>query len=246
MWIMAAHEMLTLGATVVGDVDDTYTPGDLCDGDTSSPIRVDDGNVSLAITGLAAQPVNGLVLANHNLDAGVVATFSGIGSVTAPPVPPGRIRFNAHALLEAPVTVGATTLTLAAGGPVFIGEAIAGLYREVWTLPPESDHPHQGFAILPSGEYPMLGYSKGAQARRFGGSVWLTDFDYAILRDAYLASEESSLPTVIIPFPDEPSLDPWVVVWETWNPKPGPVPDTWLCEATWSETPPRYRWPRSA
>jgi hypothetical protein len=89
----------------------------------------------------------------------------------------------------------------------------------------------------------MVPYTKGAQTRRFGGSVWLTDLDYATIRNAYLGSRESSLPTVIVPFPDEAGdPDAWVVLWETFNPKPGPVPDTWSVDVVWQEWP-RYRWP---
>jgi hypothetical protein len=242
MWIMSAHEMMTLGASVSGTVDASYDNDDLCDGDPATPVRVTSGSVELAITG-TSQAVNGLIIANHNLNQSVVATFSGLGTVTMPIVPPGAIRYNGGTILTPAVTVGSTTLTLTAGGPAVIGEALAGLYREVWTLPPEVDHGHTGFGILPSGEYPMLGYSKGAQARRFGGSVWLTDLDYGIIRNAYLASRENSLPTAIIPFPDETGdLDPWLVTWESFNPKPGPVPDTWSVDVAWAELP-RYRWP---
>lgn len=240
---MAAHEMMTLGGSVSGSVDATYVADDLVNGDPSEPVRVDSGSVSLAITG-TSMLVNGLVVVNHNLDAGVVVTFSGLGTVTAPPVPPGGIRYNGMAILTSPTTAGSTTVTCTNGGPAIIGEIIAGLFRSIWTLPPESDHTHRGFAILPDGEYPMMGYSKRAEGRRFGGSVWLDDAEYLVIKDAYLASEQNSLPTVIVPFPDESGdLDAWLVQWETFNPKPGPVPDTWLVDVVWIENPPRYRWP---
>ena len=247
MWIMGAHKMMTLGGAVTGTVDATYDEDDLVDGYTDTPVRVNSGSVSLAITG-TSMPVNGLVIANHNLAAGITVTFSGLGTVTTPTVPPGNIRHNAATILAASTTAGSTTVSLTAGGPAIIGEAIAGLFEDIWTLPPESDHTHRAFGIMPDAEFPTNAYSKGGQARRFGGSVWLTDVDYAIIRNAYLASEENSLPTVIIPFPDEgggtppvSDLDAWVVLWESFNPTPGPVPDTWHVDVTWQELP-RYRW----
>jgi hypothetical protein len=240
MYIMAAHEMMTLGAAVTGTVDPTYFETDLCDGYPDTPVRVDSGSLSLAITG-TSQPINALIIANHNMLAGDTAAFSGLGTVTMPAVPPGGIRFNGLELLTSPATAGSTTLTASTSGPIIIGEAIAGLFRSVWTLPPEVDHDHRGFSIMPDAEFPTLGYTKGGQARRFGGSVWLDDIDYLVLRDAWLASEENALPTVIVPLPDEVELDPWVVFWETFNPRPGPVPNTWLVDVAWQELP-RYRW----
>lgn len=245
MWILGAHKMMTLGAAVTGSVDATYDEDDLCDGYSDTPVRVDGGSLSLAITG-TSQLINWLGIINHNLPTAASAAFSGLGTVVTPAVPPGNIRYNGGQFIT-PTTAGSTTLTISTGSPIIVGEAIAGLMQEIWTLPPEVDHDHRGFAILPDAEYPTLGYSKRAQQRRFGGSVWLTDADFLILRDCYLAAEENSLPTVIIPIPDEggtpalPIHDPWLVIWESFNPRPGPVFNTWLVDVTWQELP-RYRW----
>lgn len=243
MYLMGAHKMRSLGAAVSASVDATYTAGDLCDGDPSTPIRVAGGSLSAALA-FGSGTINGLILANHNLNEGETGSFSGLGTVTAPAVPPGDIRLNAMTLLTSPVTAGSTTLTIATGSPahpIVIGEAIVGLFEDVWTLPPGSDHEHRGFSVLADGEYPRLAYSKGAQARRFGGTVFLTDAEYLIVRDAYLASEENSLPTAIVPFPEEAALDVWLVTWETFSAKPVLV-DAWEVNVVWQELS-RYRWP---
>src|SRR5262247_514883 len=126
---MAAHEMMTLGGSVSGSVDTTYIADDLVNGDLSETVRIDTGFVSLAVTG-SSQPVNALVVANHNLEGGLTVGFSRLGNVTTPAVPPGDIRYNGCAFITL-TTVGSTTITLTtSSGPAIIGEAIAGLFRE--------------------------------------------------------------------------------------------------------------------
>src|SRR5262245_19750954 len=141
MFIMAAHEMMTLGASVSGSVDLTYTNDDLCDGDPAYPIKLTGGSLSLAITG-TSMAIDGLVVANHNLPTACVVDFSGLGAVDCPTVPPGGIRLNGVELLNSPVTTGSTTVTITSSpepDPIIIGEVFAGKFRQIRYLPPRTD-----------------------------------------------------------------------------------------------------------
>ena len=245
MLIMGAHQMRTLGCAVSASVDATYVDDDLCDGDPSTPVRVAGGSLSAALT-FTSGSIDGLIVANHNLDAGVSVSFSGLGTVTTPAVPQNAIRMNGLTVLASPTSVGSTTVTATtAGGPLVIGEVIAGLFSDVRTLPRRPDLPHRPFQILPNAEYNGLAYSKGAVARAIGGSVYLDDTMKDIVQDAFDASHENSRPTVIVPFCDDRTpnsfSDPWVVTWTTYNPHPI-WPNLWQVDIVWQELP-RYRWP---
>lgn len=247
MLVMAAHEMRSLGVTVTGTVDATYAAPDLCDGDPATPVRVDGGSLSLGIP-LLAGSVDGLVVVNHNLDNATTVAFSGLGDVITGPVPPGDIRRNAYTRLTTPAAGGGTTtVTATRSGALVIGEVFVGLFREVWPLPTETALPWNGVQVKADGEYHRLSYSMGAQGfGPFGGTLVLLDDDYEILRDAYLASRENSLPTVIVIL-DDPSFDasdPLVVTWESFIPKPV-CEGIWFVEVSWRELP-RYRWPEVA
>lgn len=236
--------MWSLGAAVTGTVDDTYDENDVCDGDPSIPIRVASGTVSLALTFAAGGRVNGLIVANHNLPSGESVDFSGLGTVTMPTVPPGDIRLNGLELIT-PTTVSSTTVSLSGPSPTIIGEVIAGLFREVRTLPPRADFAHRPIQILNSGEYGGLSYSKGAVVRTLGGSILLNDEMHAILQDAFDASRQNSLPTAIAPFCSGIN-DVLLVTWQTYNPHPlqidGSSEAAWSVDVVWQELP-RYRWP---
>jgi hypothetical protein len=229
---------------VTASVDATYVAADLCDGDPSTPIRVNSGSVSAALS-FTSGSIDGLIIANHNLDAGESVAFSGLGTIITPTVPYNNIRLNGLEILSSPTSVSSTTVTVTAGGAAVIGEVIAGLFSEIRTLPPRSDFPHRPFAIMPSGEYSGLGYTKGAIARSFGGSVYLDDTMYQVVQDAFDASWENSRPTVIVPFcvlgSPAPFADPWLVTWATYNPHPV-RPNLWHVDIVWQELP-RYRWP---
>jgi hypothetical protein len=240
--IMGAHRMRTLGCDVTASVEAGYTADDLCDGDPSTPVRT-AGSLSAALA-FTSGSIDGLVVVNHNRPAAGTVGFSGLGTVTTPAVPYNDIRRNGLTVLATPVSVGSTTVT-AAGGPVIIGDVIAGLFSEIRTLPPRANYPHQPFAILPDGEYPGLSYSKGAVSRQIGGSVYLDDAMYALMQEAFDASWENSRPTVIVPFcavgSPETYSDPWLVTWATYNPHPI-RPNLWHVDVVWQELP-RYRWP---
>jgi hypothetical protein len=242
--IMGAHTMRTLGCSVTASVDLTYTAADLCDGDPSTPVRVDGGSLSAALA-FTSGSIDGLVVVNHNLDAAESVAFSGLGTVTTPPVPYNDIMLNGLEILSAPVTVASTTVTVTAGGPVVIGDVIAGLFAEIRTLPPRADFPHRPFMVLPDGEFPTLSYTKGAIARAIGGSVYLDDTMHGVMQDAFDASWENSRPTIIVPFcavgSPETFSDPWLVTWLTYNPHPI-RPNLWHVDVVWTELP-RYRWP---
>lgn len=239
MWIMAAHEMMTLGGTVSGTVDASYEANSLVNGDPADPVRVTAGSLSLAVTG-TSQAINCMVVANHNLLVRTV-TFSGIGTVTTPTVPPGNIRKNGVTILTSETTRGTTTVSVTSPSPIIIGDAQAGYVREIRTFPPRPDTPHRPFNVTPDGEFHVLSYSKGAVSRNFGGSVFLDTAMKEILDNAWEASEQNSLPTVIIPIEDV--NDAWLVTWLTYNPKPYLLQrDLWHVDVVWQELP-RYRWP---
>ena len=248
MLIMGAHAMRTLGCAVTATVDATYVDEDLCDGDPSTPVRVAGGSLSAALS-FTSGSIDGLIVANHNLTAGVTVGFSGLGTVTLPTVPQNRIPLNGLEILGSPSTVSSTTVTASTGspgGPVIIGEVIAGLFSEIRTLPPRADYPFRPFMILPDSEYSGLAYTKGAVSRSFGGSVYLDDTMQAVMQDAFDASWENSKPTVIVPFcPTVGSpaayADPWLVIWDSYNPHPI-RPNLWHVDVVWRELP-RYRWP---
>ena len=180
-------------------VDTTYTAADLCDGDPSTPVRVNGGSLSAALT-FTSGSINGLIVANHNLVAGDTVDFSGTGTVTMPAVPQNSIRMNGLELLGSPTTVGSTTVSASIGSSAVIGEVIAGLFSDIRTLPPRTDYPFRPFMLMPTGEYSGLAYTKGAVSRGFGGSVYLDDTMYQTIQDAFDGSWENSRPTVIVPF----------------------------------------------
>ena len=244
MLIMGAHAMRTLGCAVTASVDATYTDDDLCDGDPSTPVRVAGGSLSAALT-FTSGSIDGLIVANHNLDAGDSVGFSGLGTVTAPTVPNSLIRMNALTVLSSPTTVSSTTVTASTSGALVIGEVIAGLFSQIRTLPRRPDLPHRPFQIMPSGEYTGMAYTKGAIARSIGGSVYLDDTMKDVMQEAFDASWENSRPTVIVPFcaAGTPGtyVDPWIVTWTTYNPHPI-WPNLWQVDVVWQELP-RYRWP---
>ncbi len=253
MRFMPPHTMMTLGAAVTGTVDADYDANWLCDGEPSFPIRTLAGSpnsASYTITG-TSQTVNGVVVANHNLDAGTVVTFgSGVtATVVAPDVPPNDIRLNALALIPA-VTAAGCVLTIASySGPIIIGEVLIGEFLEIRTLPPESNMTSQMFQVENQGEFGGLSQDRGAEARTFGGTIYVTDAMKKLLDDWYRACRNNSLPSVIIPIDDSDfgspvpvvDQDPWVVKWVTYSPRPIMV-DIWVVDVAWQELP-RYRWP---
>lgn len=241
MRIMAAHEMLDLGAGVSGTVDTAgqYVAGDLCDGDPHNPVRTTSTGASFTVTALASMSgINGLVVYNHNLDAGLSCSFSGLGTVVTPTVPPGRIRLNGVALITASGSVGGYNFSVAGNGAVVtIGGLAAGIFREVRTLPPGPSFPHSGYGIANSGEFGGMSKSRGAEARVYGGRVILADAAKAILDDAWRASDNNSLPTIVMPF----DTDPMVVTWDSYEPQPL-EDDMWGVNVSWREVT-RFRWP---
>lgn len=242
MRIMGAHKMLQLGASVAGTVDgDTYDPDALCDGDPHNPVRTPDGTVNFTVTALAAlSGINGLVLVNTNLAAGIVVTFSGLGTVTTLTVPENDIRLNPYELLDpAAGSVSGFTLTASAGIAAVIGDAIAGIFEEIFPIGPGPSSPFEEFGIPHAGEFRGLAYSKGGEARGFGGTGLITGDEKAILDACWRASRDNSRPTVIIPY--DWSDDAWVVLWDSYEVKP--YDETfWELSVSWRE-PPRLRWP---
>lgn len=253
MLIMGAHEMVTTGATAAGTVADTYEADSLVNGDPHDPIRTDDGSATFTVTGVASLDVDGIVLANHNLDAGITVDFGIFGPVVTPAIPPGGIRLNAWAQLTTPVAGADFTLSLSGNSTdVIIAAAIAGVFHAVQTLPASPTFQFKGYGIPHPGEFGGLAYAKGGESRSYGGRVLLYDTDAAVLLSCYRASEENSLPTVIVPKPEEtdptsPLYGAWVVTWDTFEPQPIQPADEgqeglWGVNVLWREIA-RLKWP---
>lgn len=240
MLIMAAHEMVSLNATVAGTVDgDTYDPNSLCNEDPHEPIRTPTGSVSFAVTGvLGSMNCTGLLVCLHSLTAGVVATFSGLGTVTAPTVPPGGIRVNGWSQIAATAASG-FTFSLTDSGPVTIGFVAAGIWRQLRAMPTDTAFPRSMITIANGGEFGGIGYDKGAEARACGGTLVVDDAMKAILDAAFAASQNNSKPTALVP--DDRVNDVWLVTWDSYAPRPL-KDNVWRVDVVWREIA-RLRWP---
>ena len=242
MLIMGAHKMLTLGAAVTGTVDGPpYTAAALCDGDPHEPIRVADGVVDFDLVPVVSvDGVNGIVIANANLDEDAVVSFSDLGDVVGLPVPENGVRLNPYTLIT-PAVDGLVAITVSGPltAPAVIGEAIAGVFEEIFPVAGGPSSPFEGFGIDHPGEFRGLAYERGAEARGFGGTGLVTAAEKAILDSCWRASRENSRPTVIVPFAW--SDDAWLVLWEQYEARPFDD-DRWEVSVSWRELP-RYRWP---
>lgn len=242
MLIMGAHKMLR-AASVTGTVDgDSYDPDDLCNHDPHNPVKTPSGSASFTVTAVASLTgINGIALVNTNLDVSIVATFSGLDTVTALPVPENDIRLNPFKQLASPAgSVSGYTLSLSGNSAdVTIGEAVAGIFEEVFPLPARPSSPYEGFGIMHPGEFGGMAYSKGGEARGFGGTGLVTDAEKVILESCYRASRENSLLTIIVPF--DWADDAWAVIWDQFEAKPH-SDDQWEVTVVWREIA-RLRWP---
>ncbi len=254
MKFMSPHLMMTLGASVSGTVDgDSYDANWLCDGDPSFPIKTTSGSASFTITGTSTSGINGVVVANHNLDEGASITFGGgvSASLLAPAVPANDIRVNAWDTITSTSASGCTFAVSGNSNPVIVGEVLVGVFQEMRTLPPNPDAPMRPFQVPFSGEYGGMAYDRGAEARSLSGTVYVRHSTKILVDEWYRACRNNSRPSVIVPFehevasPGSPSgdtdQDAWVVLWDVYNPRPY-VRDYWALQVGWTELP-RYRWP---
>lgn len=245
MWIMGAHKMFQVGATGSGSVDgDSYDPQNLCDNDPHSLIRTAAGSFSFTIArspGLAG--INGLVITNHNLDAGKTVSFTGLGDITTLDVPPDDIRLTAYARLATPVAGTTTTTDVASSGHAqacIVGEILIGVFEELFAIAPRPGITSRGFGLKHPGDFGGMDYARGAFARDpISVTADLTADEFAILDACYKASWENSRPTVIIPYDESP--DAWVVKWEQYVVSPEHQ-GYWPIAVTWSEIA-RFRLP---
>lgn len=233
MKIMAAHEIWSLNQASAGTVDGTsYDQTDLVKAN-DDPILTPGDSASFSIP-LAAGTTNGLVLFNHSLGSGVTASFSGLGSVVAPAVPPSGIRLTAWASIADTSNPGSTTMSISANGGVnvIIQLAMVGLFREIRTFPPDNDYGFRIFEVPNTSEYGGFSYSRGATARNYGGDVLLTRAERDILWRAFDAADNNSKPTVI-----EVDGEAWVVTWTSFNPriKHGGQADLFSVNVAWTE-----------
>lgn len=252
MRFMSPHLMMTLGASVSGTVDGaSYDANWLCDGDPSFPIRTPTGSASFTISGTSTAGINGVVVANHNLDENVAITVAGgvSASLLAPEVPANDIRVNAWDEIT-PTTASGCTLSISGNSqPVIIGEFFVGVFQTMRTLPPGTESQMRMFQVPHAGEYFGMSYDRGAESRSIGGTVYVEHSTKVLVDEWYRACRNNSRPSVIVPF-EHPTLgspggdtdqDAWVVLWANYNPRPY-VRDIWALEVEWTELP-RFRWP---
>lgn len=225
MWIMGAHKMFQVGSTVSGTVDGaSYDPQNLCDNDPHNPIRTPGGSFSFTIArtpGLAG--INGLVVTNHNLDAGLTVTFSGLGTLETLAVPQNDVRRSAYALLATPVAGTITSTTVSGSGnsqAVVIGEVIIGIFEQLYAIAPEPGLHRRGFGTPNPGEFGGMAYERGADAiDTLTVTASVTAAELAILDACWEASRGGSRPTVVLPY-DDASPEAWVVTWEDYQVSP--------------------------
>jgi hypothetical protein len=248
MRFLSPHKMALLGGGVTitgGTLEVSYEATDLVDGDPSFPVKMTGGTLGATITG-TSQTVNGVVVVQSNLDAGTAVGFSGgfTAAVVMPPVPPNEIRLNGYVEV-APMTASGCAVSIAGHAtPIIVGEILAGEFQELRTLPPDSKLEMVPFEVPYEGEYGGLSQDRFAEARAYGGSIYVTNTMKKLVDDWWRASRNNSLPSVIVPFPDEDD-GVWVVVWTQYAPSPVEVTDTssaaWRLDVEWRELP-RYRW----
>ena len=245
---MSPHLMASLGGSVAmsaGAIATSYDADDLVDGDPLNPVLTTNGTATFSVTGSSIVGVNGAVIVNHDLTAGINAVLGGSlsGTIVTPPVPPGFVRRNGH-LLFTPVTAANATLAITGyPSPFRIGEFIYGKFQEILAMPPESNLEMLPYEVPPGGEYGGLSQSLGARSRRYGGTIYVDDVTAGIINDWYEACDNNSLSSIIIPFPQR---DAWCVKWVTYSPKPVTVDlgsmAAWKIDLEWEELP-RLRWP---
>ena len=241
---LSPHLMACLGGAVTGTVDTTYDPDALMDGDDAEPIKR-TGDLSLAVSGTSIAGCNGVAVVNHNLAAAHNVVFTGdfSGTLVTPAVPPGLIRKNGI-LQFAPVTVDSFSIAITSHPTaIIIGEVFVGKWQGLRALPPGSNLSVRPFNVPYAGDYGGLARTRRAEARRYGGSIYLDDASMALMEDWYSACMENSKSSLIVPFPGR---DPWNVIWTSFNPKPIAVDvdsgAAWHVDVEWEELP-RYRWP---
>lgn len=222
MLIMGAHHMLNEGATVVGaNTAAGYFDADLVNGEPHDIVRTDSGSFSVDISRMPGLSlIDALVLGYHNLDAGLVVTFSGLGTVTTLSVPENDIRLNPYTRLVSPSGL-VTAVTVAASGnseDCQLGAIYIGRFAEIHPVAGGPQFSMLGFGIPHPGEFGGRGYAKGGEARRFGGTGWVTDAEKQVLDACWRASRENSRPTIIVPY--DWSDDAWDVNWESYDPRP--------------------------
>jgi len=240
--------MASLGGGVTmaaGAIAASYDAVDLCDGDPLNPVLTTNGTATFSVTGTSVAGVNGAVVINHDLTAGINLVLGGdlSGTIVTPTVPPGLVRKNGI-LLFSPVTAANATLAVSGYGSAFrLGDFAYGKFQDIRAMPPESNLEQLPYEVKPGGEYGGLSQSLGARARKYGGTIYVDDATAALIDDWFDACDNNSKYSVIIPFP---SRDPWCVIWTQYSPKPVAVDlsesAAWKIDLEWEELP-RLRWP---
>lgn len=123
-------EFATAGAVVTGTASDsTYVLGWLCDGRANRPARATVGTVSWTAT-FASAEVGAVVVACHNIDAGLTIGLGGAGSTTSPSARQNQTPYNAVKVLTTPSAMTTLGLSVTSNShPVIVGELIGGKLR---------------------------------------------------------------------------------------------------------------------
>ena len=209
MKFMRPDENMVLYGSVSGGAATGYEDDWLVDGRPGRPAKEANGSpggVSWAITGLTSKEVGVVVVANHNLQAGLVITVTGGGglsaSVTTPAARANGIPFNAWAETVTPVSTNTITVTIPPNSTdIIVGEVLAGKLRSVdpgivmgdtWEYSASSE--------LPDGQFSSLaGYDDGVVQRAVSGSIVAPQATKDLLEEWWESTRGDTRPSVLIP-----------------------------------------------
>ena len=209
MKFMRPDENMVLYGSVTGGAATNYLDDWLVDGKPGRPAKEPNGSpggIAWAITGLASMEVGLVVIANHNLQAGLTIPVTGGGglsaTITTPTARANGIPFNAWAETVTPVTTNTITVTIPPNSAdIIVGEVLAGKLREVdpgilmgdtWEFLAGSELPYGTATALP-------GYDNGVVQRAVSCTVYGTQATKDLLEGWWEATRGNTRPSVLIP-----------------------------------------------
>lgn len=239
MKFIQPSKMCTYGATVTGTVETGYVANSLCDGDPHNPVRTTSTGASFNSSGTSTAGVNGVVLANTNLDGAKNVTISGgvSGTLVTPTVPGDGIPLNGWKEVT-PATTGSVNISVSGNSvTVVLGELIAGVLETIGLLPGSDLHP-EDYRVAGDSVIRRVGYDMGYTGRTLEAQMILTAADKDKIVAWYDATRQGSRPSVLIP--DENVNDAWLVIFTNLDVRPWEN-DNFQVSATWAELT-RVRW----
>lgn len=204
-----------LFAPVTGDVDATYSPSWLTNGNPAYPVRLSDGDLALAVAPAVAVSADVFAIHHHNIPQAATVSLSGDITSTIPTAAwrADDIPLNWFRRLTTPVSVDSITVTVTSNPSAsIVGGFYAGLSYQFTDdlLIGRSFDP--GLPFLWESEYSLIPpYDPGiARPRRLSGSMIMGDEDYAELQAWDLSTRNGTRPSLIIP--DDDVNDAWLAL----------------------------------